>query len=1492
MKIANSMARRLEGSAQRPARRHRPRRRLKHLRVERLELRLLLDGHGLAWESGADPGDGRQLPPHGIYAPGTPMEVVEAFEGALHLHDDEGPSAFTFGDNNRWRRTANDGFNPSQGNATRLSWSIVPDGTITVNDSNGGASGLGSNLVARLDTIYGSSGHTSLETRPWFSLFDGVFERWSDVSGIEFVYEPNDDGATQSHGNSGQVGVRGDIRIGGHNIDGNSGVLAYNYFPDFGEMVIDTGDSFYAGTHSNSIRLRNVLAHEVGHGLGISHVEPVDQTKLMEPFLTTSFDGPQFDDILATHRGYGDRFENAGGNDTLAGATDLGSLNIGQAIVIGTDAGDIRVLPTDIDFLSIDDNADTDFFRFNVASPAAVNVVLTPVGPTYMSGNQGGTPSPFDAAAQSNLSVAVLDSNGGSVLGTADATGIGQQEILADVVLPTAGAYFVHVRGAQNAAQFYQLNVMAEAAASIETRIVDNGDAGFTTTGTWTPWGGQGYQSDIHEALPGSGAGAASWTFTGLQPGMYSVAATWTTYSNRATNAPFEIGDGSNVLATTRVDQRVGPIGFAAANATWQPLGGPQAITGSTLLVRLTDDANGRLNADAIRIERVDDLVAEPEIQVLDGTIDIADGSHSISLGSTPPGTPVSRTFTVRNVGTQTLNLSEPIRVPAGFAVTSSFGATALAAGEATTFRVQLTAATAGTFAGEVAFDTNDADENPFHFNIDGSVVAAPPPPVVQIQDDSGTGFATVGGWGQWGGQGYQGGIHEALPGSGLQFASWTFSGLQPGLYEVAATWTSYSNRATNSPFEIYDGATLLATRRVNQQLVPSGFSDDGATWQRLGDAYAIAGATLVVRLTDDANGRLNADAVRIARVGDLVNVPEIQVLDGVTDIADGTGLVSLGSTPPGTPIARTFTVQNLGTQPLTLSEPISVPAGFVVASSFGATTLAAGESTSFVVQLTAADSGSFSGDVSFGNNDDDESPFNFTIEGSVAAVPPPPLVAILDNGEPGFSTVGGWSQWGGQGYQGDIHEALPGSGANAATWAFTGLVPGRYAVSATWTTYSNRATNAPYEVYDGSTLLATERVNQRIAPSGFSDAGATWQPLGEPLAVTGSSLLVRLTDDANGRLNADAIRIERVGDLINAPEIQVLDGATEIADGSGSVAFGNTTPAAPLERTFTVRNVGTQVLLLDEPIQVPAGFTVTAGFGATTLAAGASTTFRIELAAAAEGSFSGEVSFGTNDGDENPFNFTIQASVSDVPPPPAVQIIDNGDAGFMTTGGWTRWGGQGFQGDVHEALPGPASTEARWTFDNLVPGTYIVAATWSAYSNRATDAPFTIYDGATSLVTQQVNQRLAPSGFSSDGGTWQPLGSVAIQGNSLIVALGANANGRLNADAIRIERVSISVLGSSPPMSVAGGTADAGRPVTRAATRGFVKVPQFDELPAHLPTNAHRAENAPLQAANARNVDRWFAALRVARADRNRVQGSRPAVDRALDHAFAQWIP
>jgi hypothetical protein len=121
------------------------------------------------------------------------------------------------------------------------------------------------------------------------------------------------------------------------------------------------------------------------------------------------------------------------------------------------------------------------------------------------------------------------------------------------------------------------------------------------------------------------------------------------------------------------------------------------------------------------------DVTQLPEIQVLDGTNDIADGTASaINFGSAIIDGTLTKTFTVKNLGTAALNLSNPT-LPTGFSLVGSLPAT-VAPGASANLPVQVDTATAGNKSGTLQFVNNDSDENPFDFAIAATVTATPAP--------------------------------------------------------------------------------------------------------------------------------------------------------------------------------------------------------------------------------------------------------------------------------------------------------------------------------------------------------------------------------------------------------------------------------------------------------------------------------------------------------------------------------------------------------------------------------------------------------------------------------------------------------------------------------------------------------------------------------------------------------------------------------------------
>lgn len=369
------------------------------------------------------------IPVHVCFAPGTPQDYVDYISS--QLYGDFNPAYNASG---RWTSTSY-GSVGSRGNPLRLRWSFVPDG---VNIPNGvGEPAAPNNLFAAMNAKFG--GNTSL----WQSLFTQSFTRWSQVAAITYT-QVSDDGASFSSSGGSSANLRGDVRIAGKNIDGVNGILAYNFFPNGGDMVLDTSENWQS--FSNNYRfLRNTVMHEHGHGIGLGHTIPTNGSKLMEPYLNTSFDGPMDDDIRGAQRNYGDPYEN---NDTSATATVI-NLNRNNSFTR--------------DMVSLDGTNDIDFYRVNYAANQRILARVTPFGSSYIVGNQGGSTSTIDTRLIQNLQLDLRGTNGTTILATAPDNGIGNADELR-YVLPE-GASFVYARvtpgsGSTDATQRYTLLLM------------------------------------------------------------------------------------------------------------------------------------------------------------------------------------------------------------------------------------------------------------------------------------------------------------------------------------------------------------------------------------------------------------------------------------------------------------------------------------------------------------------------------------------------------------------------------------------------------------------------------------------------------------------------------------------------------------------------------------------------------------------------------------------------------------------------------------------------------------------------------------------------------------------------------------------------------------------------------------------------------------------------------------------------------------------------
>lgn len=328
---------------------------------------------------------------------------------------------------------------------------------------NGGANAVGFPISRTYsfpsDTLGGIGGGATsqnvLNARfvAWFgSVAEGqdkmreVFDRWETLAGVNYT-QINDDNA--SFGSSGSAG-RGDIRIVSINIDGPGGTLAFNFFPNNGDMVIDSSENYQSAT--NNFRFfRNVAAHENGHGMGLAHSCPQNGTKLMEPAANTNFDGPQHDDIRGMQRNYGDNLEP---NESTGASPNLGQ--IGASFVLtdrSIDNGPGNFFPEDVDF-----------YRFVLPTAGVVDVRVIPVGFVYNNAQQsGGCPQgvAINSATIHNLGFELRDTNGTTVLATVNSAAAGSTESLVDFPVPAGGTYFLRVFATTNTSdiQLYRLEM-------------------------------------------------------------------------------------------------------------------------------------------------------------------------------------------------------------------------------------------------------------------------------------------------------------------------------------------------------------------------------------------------------------------------------------------------------------------------------------------------------------------------------------------------------------------------------------------------------------------------------------------------------------------------------------------------------------------------------------------------------------------------------------------------------------------------------------------------------------------------------------------------------------------------------------------------------------------------------------------------------------------------------------------------------------------------
>ena len=106
-----------------------------------------------------------------------------------------------------------------------------------------------------------------------------------------------------------------------------------------------------------------------------------------------------------------------------------------------------------------------------------------------------------------------------------------------------------------------------------------------------------------------------------------------------------------------------------------------------------------------------------------------------------------------------------------------------------------------------------------------------------------------------------------------------------------------------------------------------------------------------------------------------------------------------------------------------------------------------------------------------------------------------------------------------------------------------------------------------------------------------------------------------------------------------------------------------------------------------------------------------------------------------------------------------AETIIDAyGDAGYSSATGWTQFTGQGINSDLEYRTSGSGTNKATWNFGAVPAGDYTVSVHWATHSNRATDAPYTVYHKGVNTLPSVSNPIVAVADNTEFDRDWETV--------------------------------------------------------------------------------------------------------------------------------------
>ncbi|MBN2415136.1 choice-of-anchor D domain-containing protein [bacterium] len=759
----------------------------------------------------------------------------------------------------------------------------------------------------------------------------------------------------------------------------------------------------------------------------------------------------------------------------------------------------------------------------------------------------------------------------------------------------------------------------------------ENGwDAGLVTTGV-----GDFVWNDLNQnGLQDAGEPGLSGVTVTLMLNNSSVVTSTTTDSN-----------GRFLIAgvTAGTTYKLGFSNFPGGFQVTTPNAGTDITIDSDASTNKQETGTFTLTANTVNSTYDAGLIqtSSPEMHVEGNSVLISDGdttpdtADDTDFGSVAvaSGT-IVKTYTIYNTGSVDLSLLGSPKVAvsgthaAEFSVTVQPGSPIAPSGSVT-FSVSFDPAGGGLREATLSITTNDPDENPYNFSIQGTGLAPE-------MDVSGNGVSIADG--------------DNLP-SETDHTAFGEADVASG--SVVRTFvidnTGNSDLSlTGSPMVVISG-THAGDFQVTQQPDTSKLAYDGGT------------LTFQVTFTPSATGVRSA-AISIANddsdenpynfsiQGTGTSGPEMDVLgngneipddDSTPSTADHTNFGSLDVN--GGTVTYTFTIENTGSDDLNLTgTPIVSLSGthaadFTVVTQPSAAVITSGNSLTFQVRFDPSAPGVRTAEVSIDNDDFNEDPYNFSIQGTGY-----PYISITD--ETVSEDAGSVS----------VTVTLTGSYISGASVGYT-------------TADSSAQDGSDYTAASGTLVWGSGESGDKTITIPLIDNG-TYEP-DEYIKVVLSSI--------TNATFADSLGIVTITDDDGVQEIMVTGNGVEISSGDTSPSGADHTDFGMVNfnsgtavRTFTIKNPGTAELSLtgSPPYVAISGshaseFSVTAA-PANSIGLGDSTTCSITFDPAAAGVRSASISIANNDADENPYTFSIQGTGYGTPILVLSKSVDKATAG------------------------------------------------------------------------------------------------------------------------------------------------------------------------------------------------------------------------------------